>query len=107
MYMYIHIRNIIPCASARAKRALNPSIYVYIHLVCKLEHAAGDLWMVAPFLLHVLFPPGMAVFSLCYAKSVVSVMCSFIVCYMQILVSVVCSFSLCYVQCFVCVMCSI
>ena len=52
-------------------------------------------------------PPRMAAFSECYAKSLVSVVCSFSLCSVQMLVSVVCSFRLCYVQSLVCVMCSI
>ena len=60
-------------------------------------------------------PRVITVFGLCYAKSVVSVVCSFSPCYVQILVSVVCSllsvlcavFSLCYMQSLVCVMCSL
>ena len=64
--------------------------------------------MTAALLLHGLVPPlGMAVFSLCYAKSVVSVVSGFSVCYEQILVSVVSIFSLCYVQSSVYVMCSL
>ena len=51
--------------------------------------------------------PGMAIFCLCYAKSIVSVLCSFSLCYVQVSIPVVCSFSLCYVQSLVCVKCSL
>ena len=44
--------------------------------------ACGCRTMVASFLLHDVVPaPGMAVFSQCYAKSVVSGVCSFSLCY--------------------------
>ena len=52
-------------------------------------------------------PTRKEVFSLCHAKSVVSVVCRFSPCYVQILVSVVCSFCLYCVQPLVCVMCHV
>ena len=52
-------------------------------------------------------PPRMAADSLCYAKSVVSVVRSSSLCYVQMLVSVLCSFSQCYVQSSVCLMWSL
>ena len=61
--------------------------------------------MLASFLLHGGVPPGMAVFSLCCAKSVVSVvtvlvcdMCRFESQLCAVLLYAVCSLSLCYVQ---------
>ena len=55
--------------------------------------ACGWDTMLAPFLLHGVAPPGMVVFSLCYGKSVVSVVCSFSLCYVQIVVSAAYNFS--------------
>ena len=71
----------------------------------KWEHAAGALWR--PHSSSTVPPPRMAGFCQCYARSVVSVVCSFSFSYMPIVLSVVCSFSQCYVQTPVCVMCSL
>ena len=49
----------------------------------------------------------MAVSGLCYATSVVSVVCRFGLCHVQILESVACSFRWCYAQSLDCVMCSL
>ena len=50
--------------------------------------ACGWGIMAAMFLLYGWVPPGMTAFSLCSAKSVVSVVCSLRICFVQILVSV-------------------
>ena len=76
--------------------------YMYVYLMYKYEHAAGALSQPHSSSM-VGSPPGMAVFSLCHAKSVVTGIFSFSLCYVQIVVSVVNSFSLCYVQSSVCV----
>ena len=72
-----------------------------MHLMYKWGHAAWALWQ--PHSSSMEPPPkeipGMPVVSLCYAKSLGSVVCSFSPCYVQMLVSGVCAV-------LVCVMCS-